>query len=260
MDYQQAAARSGVEIRELREMREFAEVFRLFDVIWRPEPGNPPVTVELMKVISHAGGYLAGAYEDGALVGASVALLAAGGGLHSHVTGASIGRGIGYALKLHQREWCRERGIGWITWTFDPLVRRNAHFNLVKLGAMPGEYLEDFYGPMADAINEGDASDRVLAVWRLEEEQVPAREPYRGVVGLREVEGRPVAGTVEGDVVLVGTPEDIEKLRHTDPEAAKAWRFAVREVLGGLMAARGKVVGFTPEGEYVVNRGIHGDS
>ncbi|MEV1175825.1 GNAT family N-acetyltransferase, partial [Nonomuraea sp. NPDC049784] len=157
----------GVVIRELREIDEFKEVYRLFDGIWHPEPHNPPVTVELMIGFAHTGNYVAGAYEGGALVGASVGFRGAGRTLHSHVTGAVIGRGIGYALKSHQRAWCLERGLDRITWTFDPLVRRNARFNLAKLGAMPEEYLEDFYGDMADAINEGDASDRLLAVWRI---------------------------------------------------------------------------------------------
>ncbi|WP_344841200.1 hypothetical protein [Nonomuraea dietziae] len=80
-------------VRELHEIGEFADVRSLFDAIWRPDPANPPVTVELMRVFSHAGGYVAGAYEDGELVGACVGLLASGNSLHSHVTGAVPGRG-----------------------------------------------------------------------------------------------------------------------------------------------------------------------
>ena len=52
-----------------------------------------------------------------------------------------------------------------MTWTFDPLVRRNAHFNLAVLGATVDEYLVDFYGPLPDAVNAGDESDRLLVVW-----------------------------------------------------------------------------------------------
>ncbi|HUR08705.1 MAG TPA: GNAT family N-acetyltransferase [Nonomuraea sp.] len=250
----EAAEKTGVTIRELRGIHEFQDVYRLYDDIWHPDPHNAPVPVELMIGFAHTGGYVAGAYEGDRLVGASVGFLAADRTLHSHVTGAAIGRGIGYALKLHQRAWCRERGLVRITWTFDPLVRRNARFNLAKLGARPERYLEDFYGVMADAINEGDASDRLLAVWRLTEPPPePSAGPYtRGV----EVSGtRPVIGRTDGPVVLVGTPYDIETLRREDPGAARAWRQAVREVLGGLMGSGARVTGFTEDGEYVLEKG-----
>ncbi|MFI6292077.1 GNAT family N-acetyltransferase [Nonomuraea sp. NPDC050790] len=243
---------SDLDLRELHDQDEFAGLYRLFDDIWRPEPGNPPVTVELMKVFSHTGGYVAGAFRDGELVGGSVGILAAGGTLHSHVTGALPGQGIGMPLKLHQREWALERGITRITWTFDPLVRRNARFNLVKLGARPEEYLEDFYGVMGDAINEGDRSDRLLAVWRLEETAAPYLVE-RATAGVAERDGLPVVGSVDGPVVLVATPRDIETLRRENPEAGRAWRTAVREVLGGLMGAGARVVAFTDRGEYVLN-------
>ncbi|MFI6322094.1 GNAT family N-acetyltransferase [Nonomuraea sp. NPDC050556] len=248
-----AAAKSGVVIRELHEIQEFEAAFRLFDDIWHPEPGSPPVPVELMITFAHSGNYVAGAFEGDTMVGASVGFLAAGEALHSHVTGASIGRGIGSALKLHQRDWALERGLKRIVWTFDPLVRRNARFNLVKLGARPEEYLERFYGAMADAINEGDEPDRLLAVWRLTEPP-PPYPSTTPVIGLAEVDGRPVHGSTDGRLVLVATPADIEALRREDPWTAKAWRAAMRETLGGLMAEGAHVVGFTGEGQYVVSR------
>ncbi|WP_188187163.1 GNAT family N-acetyltransferase [Nonomuraea sp. SYSU D8015] len=254
---EEAAAKAGVEIRELREIGEFREVYRLFDQIWHPDPHNPPITVELMIGFAHTGNYVAGAFEEDTLVGASVGFRAAGRALHSHVTGAVKGRGIGYALKLHQREWCRERGLERITWTFDPLVRRNARFNLAKLGAQPEAYVEDFYGAMADAINEGDASDRLLTAWQVNPGEDGGAGTSPADVGALPVllgsEGdRPVVRGVQGDVVLVGTPRDIEALRRTDPAAAKEWRMAVRTVLGALMGAGGHVVGFTERGEYIV--------
>ncbi|MFI7134040.1 GNAT family N-acetyltransferase [Nonomuraea sp. NPDC050153] len=242
-----------VKIRELREIDEFKEVYRLFDDIWHPAPHNPPVTVELMIGFAHTGNYVAGAYEDGRLVGASVGFRAADRTLHSHVTGAVIGRGIGHALKSHQREWCLEQGLERITWTFDPLVRRNARFNLVKLGALPEEYLEDFYGKMADAINEGDPSDRLLAVWRITD-TAKRDEPPAADVLLADEDGRPVAKEARGGTVLVGTPADVERLRREDPAAAAAWRLAVRGSLGRLMRTGWRVVGFTDRGEYVLSQ------
>ncbi|MGV9777185.1 GNAT family N-acetyltransferase [Streptosporangium sp. NPDC003464] len=256
---------SDVTLRELHSLEEFADAVRLFDDIWNPEPGKRPITVELMRALSHAGNYVAGAYRDDRIVGASVGFLGtpAGQVLHSHITGTRGGRGIGFALKLHQRAWALERDLNRITWTYDPLVRRNAHFNLAKLGARPEEYLPSFYGVMGDAINTGDESDRVLAVWRLTEppaldaaQGVPCRPPIPpgALTGLSERDGRPVAGRTDGRTVLVAVPADIEALRHTDPATATAWRHALRDVLGGLLREGARVTGFHDKSCYVVER------
>ncbi|MBO3748047.1 GNAT family N-acetyltransferase [Streptosporangiaceae bacterium NEAU-GS5] len=254
----------AVRVQELRDISEFRAASRLFNEIWQPDPDNPPVTVELMKAFTHAGNYVSGAYDErDQLVGASVGFLAAppGQALHSHVTGAAH-KGAGFALKLHQRAWALERGIDRITWTYDPLVRRNAYFNLVKLGARPEQYLPEFYGAMADAINAGDESDRALAVWRLSDprvvraaagETITAEVPADAVPGILEKGDRPLLGPCDGRVVLVAVPGDIEGLRTADPAAALDWRHAVRQVLGGLMRDGARVTGFD-QGRYIVER------
>ena len=76
--------------------------------------------------------------------------------------------GVGFELKQHQRRWCLERGVKTIEWTTDPLVRRNAYFNLTKLGARASDYLVNFYGAMTDGLNAGEESDRLLISWELE--------------------------------------------------------------------------------------------
>jgi predicted GNAT superfamily acetyltransferase len=252
-----------IEVRELHEVPELEGVNALFDGIWHFGSGDPPITLELMRALAHAGGYVAGAFEGERMVGASVGFLAAGGALHSHVTGATAGHGIGFLLKQHQRRWALERGLERITWTYDPLVRRNAHFNLAKLGARPVEYLPAFYGVMEDAINQGDESDRLLASWPLTAPHVEAlarREPYvapvpaDAVVALADEGGRPVPGPDDAATVLVAVPSDIEGLRRADPGAGKAWRHAVREVLGGLMAQGREVTGFCGKSYYVLER------
>ncbi|SNT65225.1 hypothetical protein SAMN05216276_11781, partial [Streptosporangium subroseum] len=75
----------GVRVTELFEIADFTDVFQLFDDIWHPEPANTPISVEMMRALSHAGNYVAGAYESDRLVGASVAFLGAPPGqvLHS---------------------------------------------------------------------------------------------------------------------------------------------------------------------------------
>ncbi|GAA3796957.1 hypothetical protein GCM10022226_15440 [Sphaerisporangium flaviroseum] len=260
-----AARRSGVQIRELREIAEFELVVALYDGIWKAEPGNEPASVELMVALSHSGNYVSGAFDGTRLVGATVGFLAGppGTALHSHVTGSVTGRGIGFALKLHQRAWALAQGLTQISWTYDPLVRRNAYFNITKLGARPEKYLRSFYGRMGDVINAGDESDRLLAVWRLAEPHVvaacsseaePPVLPGGTVVALDTEADLPVAGRVDGRVLLVRTPKDVETLRRTDPAAAKAWRHAVREALGGLMDGGARVTGFTADGYYIVER------
>ncbi|MER7432527.1 GNAT family N-acetyltransferase [Nonomuraea rubra] len=218
-----------------------------------------------MRALTHAGNYVSGAFDGDRMIGASVGFFGQDSTLHSQNTGTAAGQGIGFELKLHQRLWALDRGISRITWTYDPLVRRNAHFNLAKLGARPAKYLPNFYGVMADAINHGDESDRILAVWPLTDPRVEAaarREPCLpsvpedAVVGLADDGDRPVEGRTDGRVVLVAVPEDIERLRGVDTGAARAWRHAVRDVLGALMEEGATVTGFHRKTYYVVERNI----
>ena len=101
--------------------------------------------------------------------------------MHSHVAGVSGGsasKGVGTAMKLHQRAWCLDHGVAEMTWTFDPLVARNAAFNVRRLGAssrrVPGRLLRQ----MTDGVNAGQGSDRILVRWHLDEPFPPRpREP-----------------------------------------------------------------------------------
>ena len=64
--------------------------------------------------------------------------------MHSHILGVLPGsetHGLGFDLKQHQRRWCLARGVTVMEWTTDPLVRRNAYFNVTKLGAEAPTYL-----------------------------------------------------------------------------------------------------------------------
>jgi predicted GNAT superfamily acetyltransferase len=243
------------EVRELRSLPECASVDPLFAAIWGP--ASPPIGVELLRAMAHSGAYVAGAYHRGELVGASVGFVThqKKESLHSHVTGVAAtarGLGVGSILKGHQRQWAVARGIGFITWTFDPLVRRNAWFNLAKLGASPREYLVDFYGSMPDDINRADESDRLYVEWDLAAEPSEVDTTAAAHV-VADVDGTPVTEPVEASLVLVATPQDIEDLRRHDPDRARLWRHAVREALTAEMT-RGQVVGFTRAGEYVVRR------
>jgi predicted GNAT superfamily acetyltransferase len=171
-----------VRISNLESLDELAGVDGLFADIWGASGSQVAMPVNLLRAVSHAGGYVAGAYRDGRLVGAAVGFLGQHDGipeLHSHVAGVARseqGRGAGFALKLHQREWAAAQGVRRITWTFDPLIRRNGRFNLARLGARAVAYYPNFYGPMVDALNGTDETDRCLAVcgdW-------PSAKPWAG--------------------------------------------------------------------------------
>jgi predicted GNAT superfamily acetyltransferase len=266
-----AALAAGVVIRDLHTRAEFDEVCALFQSIWRPSQQNPPVTAELLTALVKAGNYVAGAYQAHVLAGACVGFFAAptDGGLHSHIAGVSSaarGGNIGFALKLHQRAWALSRGVTTISWTFDPLVRRNAYFNLVKLAADPVEYLPDFYGAMHDNINGDDDTDRLLVRWHLEDPRVhaacshaqrgtntPSLRRADAVVGLGvSADGGPLAGALAAGTVLVAVPADIEAMRAVDPVLARRWRIELRGTLGTLLGRGGRVIGFDRTDGYVV--------
>ena len=269
-----AAVAAGVAVREVSDLLDLEEVVALFATIWGRE-ANPPMTVELLRAFTKSGNYVGGAFENGRLVGACVGFFHAPAedALHSHIAGVHPGlnrRHVGFALKLHQRAWALLRGVSEIAWTFDPLVSRNAYFNLVKLGAQPAEYLRNFYGTMLDTINGDDDSDRLLVRWQLRSPGVvaacggqytPARladELASGAtVGLGiSGEWAPVLGDLGGATVLVAVPRDIGDLRSADPALAARWRVSVREALSALLAEGGQIDGFDPAGWYVIRRDL----
>jgi len=149
------------EIKELTDLEDLRRLGELFAVVWG-RPGEPPMSSDILRALGHSGNYISGAFADGRLIGGLVGWL--GGDprhelhMHSHILGVlpdNEARGLGFGLKQHQRTWCLERGVMVMEWTTDPLVRRNAYFNLTKLGAEAPRYLVDFYGQMRDGIKAG---------------------------------------------------------------------------------------------------------
>jgi len=204
-----------------------------FMQVWADGPEVVPF--DLALAVQHVGGYSAIAKLDGQIVGASFGFqgsLDTHPGqriLHSHVTAATV-PGVGFALKQHQKQWAIENDIDAITWTFDPLVRRNSVFNFEKLGAVGIEYLPNFYGTMTDAINAGDDSDRLFVYWSLRDE-----------AGARVNQAN--AAHAEVSAILVELPEDIESLRKTNLAEAREWRARVRELLEPALAEGYRVTG-----------------
>jgi predicted GNAT superfamily acetyltransferase len=273
--WQVAADAADVCIRELGEVTELRDACGLVNSIWSANGQEPLVGVSLLRALTHAGNYVAGAFTDGELVGTVVGFRGdrgTGPELHSHITVVASGyqsRRVGFAMKLHQRDWALRRQIPTVTWTFDPLVRRNAFFNLVKLGARPVRYLPDFYGAMTDAVNAGNDSDRLLIEWHLREPQVvracSGAHPVWTAAGLiahgaraalnEDRQGLPSPDTPSTRFVLVKVPSDVGTLRRERSEVAGAWRRSVREVIGTLLTEGASVIGFTRDGWYVLDRG-----
>jgi len=249
-----AADAAGVRVREVTGIAEQADVVRLLTSIWGRSPDNPPVPPELLRAFAKAGNYIAGAFAGDELVGATIAFHSTPGrhALHSHIAGVTpshVGRSVGFAMKLHQRGWALARRIDAIEWTFDPLVARNAYFNVAKLRAMPVEYLTNFYGEMTDAINGDDETDRLLVRWDLRDAEVASAAAGRPIVPDPTAPG----------CVTISVPADIELLRSTDLAAARRWRRTVRDRFTELLGDGGRVVGFDRNAGYIVRvaeRGI----
>lgn len=267
-----AARRAAVELRPADSLADIQRAAELLGGIWT-RPGEPPVATELLRALDHSGNYVVCAHQDGRLVGALVGFLGRAHGedhVHSHILGvrddARVG-GVGFALKLDQRAWALERGLRVITWTYDPLSRGNAFFNIAKLAAVGRTYHVNFYGDMPDVINDGDESDRVLVRWELDDRFVEAAS--RGtpqqpdVVALRargavtglvvDGDGAPRRTSPTGDVILAQVPRDIVELRRTDPAAAMDWRRALRDVMTDAFDRGLRITGMTREGWYVLS-------
>ncbi len=135
------------------------------------------------------------------------------------------GQGLGRRLKLAQRDVALGWGSTAMRWAYDPLLARNAHFNLDVLGARGIAFEPDFYGE--------PGTDRMLVHWDLDREPGPAGppEPVPELSPADWGRARP-----DGDRVLLALPRDIATLRHTDPGRAADVSDAVADVLDRLFA------------------------
>lgn len=257
-DYARASESAHVTVRNLRP----AECVTAADILtelW----GGTPMGAPLLVAMEHAGTYVAGALREGELVGVCAGFFGppAARVMHSHVAGvrgASGSTGVGTAMKLHQRAWCLDHGVSEMTWTFDPLVTRNAAFNVRRLGATLDEYLVDFYGQMTDGVNEGQGSDRILVRWHLDAAlPVQAREPAD--VPLVLSVGRdhePVVAPVPtaASTVAIAVPADVGALRATDGALAALWRYALRDAMVPLWADGWRPIAVGRDGRYVMEK------
>ena len=232
---------SQTQIRRLETLAEQNLGRQVFDKTWAIDSGTE-ITPNLLQAMVHSGAYLSGAFIDKKCVGAAFAFPATTEGLHLHSHMTAVlddyrDQGIGYALKIDQWQWAKNNSYKEITWTFDPLVARNAKLNLIKLGVKISNYYPNFYGDMPDALNAGDESDRVMASWK--------------VVGEQPVAKNVITNPDKSDT-LIKIPDDIVAIRSSDISENLKWRRKVREEFMRAFEKGGKVVGFSANNEYVV--------
>lgn len=239
-----------VELHDLSGRADLERLSELFQEIWGAE--QPLTPVPWLRALSDTGGMVLGAHAGAELVGGAVGFrtVADPACLHSHIVGVRAqwrGRRVGSVIKHQQRAWCLARGMTRMSWTFDPLVQRNAIFNIGHLGAVGVAYLPDHYGPMADRFNAGVPTDRVLVLWHLDQRRErPAPGDAATVldVGPRG-EPRPV-GTATAGAVRLRLPAEVP------PEQAVPWREALRAVLAPRLAADYRWTGMSRDGWCVL--------
>jgi len=232
---------NSIEVRKLDNLQDQDFGRKIFDLTWAMDAATE-ITSNLLQAMIYSGSYLSGAFIDNKIVGAAFAFPATNNGLHLHSHMTAVlpefrDQGAGYALKIDQWEWAKRNNYSALSWTFDPLVRRNAKLNIAKLGVDISEYLPNFYGDMTDALNAGDESDRLMVTWRTDLEAPKARE---------------LITNPELDDILIEIPEDIVAIRTKNQSESMKWRRQVREKFMAAFEKNGKVIGFSTNSEYVV--------
>ncbi|OGO28234.1 MAG: hypothetical protein A2W33_06935 [Chloroflexi bacterium RBG_16_52_11] len=199
-------------------------------------------------------------------------------------------KGIGFSLKRAQWQIVRRQGLDLITWTFDPLLSRNAYLNITKLGAVCNTYLREVYGEMRDGINAGLPSDRFQVDWWVNTQRVNRRLSSRArrpldlahyIAGGVDVINpslidelgypHPATGDVESNsvniigelapILLVEIPSDFNTLKANYPILAHEWRTHSRLLFESLFATGYLVTDFVhlpgthPRSYYVLSYG-----
>jgi predicted GNAT superfamily acetyltransferase len=232
---------NSIQVLKLEDISEQVLAREIFDLTWAMNLGTE-ITPNLMQAMIHSGSYLSGAFIDNKIVGAAFAFPATNGGLHFHSHMTAVlpefrDQGVGYALKIDQWKWAKKKNYSYLSWTFDPLVRRNAKLNIAKLGVDISDYFPNFYGDMPDALNAGDESDRLMVSWRTDVDTPKARDL--------------ITNPEPGDI-LIEIPEDIVAIRSKNQSESMKWRRQVREEFMAAFEKNGKVIGFSASNEYVV--------
>ncbi len=233
-------------IRDLVGMSEFHAAEDLQRDVWGPDDKIDPG--DLMMVIQAEGGLAAGAFLGDRLIGYVFAFPTVTPGVqHSHRLAVRVearGLGLGLKLKLYQAEWCLQRGIRHVRWTYDPLRLPNAALNIARLGATASTYHRDYYGEMG-GINAGTASDRLLVDWVLDGDRYARCRSGEAMLTRDET----------ALARRIALPSDFARLIRTDPDTANAERLRVRREMEAALAAGFTIAGVdTQEPAYLLVR------
>lgn len=199
------------------------------------------LSVSTMRWMVHIGGLLIGAWDGDTLVGFSVGspgkrekkwvFWSDMAGIHPNYQS----QGIGYQLKLKQKDWVREQGYTEIRWTFDPMRRGNAYFNFCKLGVISTLYHQSFYGVMKDSINTGLFTDRLEAVWSVSDMEQPNQPNFSDAPFVVKFDGQAVQTyAINSKNVCLEIPYDLDQLKNNNLALAMEWQQVIREMFAEL--------------------------
>lgn len=253
-----------VEIRHIRTEDEFAACVDLQRDTWGWSFSDV-VPVNMLQISVKMGGVCMGAFGPGGeLRGFVYGITGVRKGELAHwshmlaVRPEVRDQGMGRRLKLAQADALRALGVSTVYWTFDPLVARNAHFNINRLGVTIDEYAPDMYGRSDSELHQL-GTDRFIVRWSLEEEGdragiAPLRRAAAVVVAPDGVEAGPGAADgadyMDAETVEVLIPTDIEAVEARSVDEALAWRRTTRAAFTRLLGAGARVAGFFPDREY----------
>ncbi len=255
------SAAQQIAIRDLKSIDDLTQLKALEKEVWgMADEDTVPLTLAI--ALKAAGNIFVGAFETAKdsknkdkekLVGFAFGFLGLERGqitLHSHML-AVLDQyrhlDLGSRLKQAQRERAMAMGIHEMTWTYDPLQSRNAHFNFAKLGVVSDTYKVDFYGPETSSMLHRNGTDRLWVRWILDSRRVRDRISGKNVNTRAETldalrllaplvrfdpSGKParanLADSLARQRVSIEIPGDILEVERTDMDAAREWREATR--------------------------------
>jgi predicted GNAT superfamily acetyltransferase len=269
-----------VKICLVEKLEDLYEVKKLEQLVWANDD-SVPVHQTLTAVKN--GGIVLGSYYDSQLIGFQYSFAGFDGKeayLCSHTLGIHPDfriYGIGEKLKWAQRDEAIRKGYRLIKWTYDPLETVNAHLNIRKLGGVSSDYIENCYGDMADSLNAGVPSDRLVVhwwissdrVWDRFEEKTRNQDQHDGATLLLDVtlneSGLPapkkrlnsLAFLEENEYFLLPVPAFYQKIKERDLNLAREWRLATREIFQLCLARNLAVVDFIRQKDSTEQTSVH---
>jgi predicted GNAT superfamily acetyltransferase len=259
----------SLSFRDLTTLDDFAAVVDLERRIWGPGY-DEVVPVPILAVTVKRGGILVGAFDGDRMVGFVYSMAGLKDGRPtqwSHMLGVAEeyrDAGLGFRLKLLQRERALAMGLDLVEWTFDPMQAANAHLNFAKLGVIVEEYEENAYGESASPLHAGNPTDRFVAEWRIRTPHVRSTfeeaRPANNAKAVGEwLECVDVDLSLDVRRLTVQIPVGFTDMLSRNPELALAWRLRTREIFTTYFARGYQAVDFRLDraaraGAYLLTR------